>query len=82
MNLDKTTKIEEEIVHLPVKELDERIANSKTETDKKFWLTLKNRGLQYQQLKVFNEIYYQKKDKIIFNETKGIKWAQKVIKAD
>lgn len=35
MNLDKTTKIEEEIVHLPVKELDDRIANSKTETDKK-----------------------------------------------
>ncbi len=31
---------------------------------------------------MFNEIYYQKKDKIIFNETKGIKWAQKVIKAD
>lgn len=55
MNLDKTTKIEEEIVHLPVKELDERIANSKTETDKKFWLTLKNRGLQYQQLKVINQ---------------------------
>lgn len=47
MNLDKTTKIEEEIVHLPVKELDDRIPNSKTETDKKFWLTLKNRGLQY-----------------------------------
>ncbi len=55
MNLDKTTKIEEEIVHLSVKELDERIANSKTETDKKFWLTLKNRGLQYQQLKVINQ---------------------------
>lgn len=55
MNLDKTTKIEEEIVHLPVKELDERIANSKTETDKKFGLTLKNRGLQYQQLKVINQ---------------------------
>lgn len=55
MNLDKTTKIEEEIVHLPVKELDDRIPNSKTETDKKFGLTLKNRGLQYQQLKVINQ---------------------------
>lgn len=34
----------------------------------------------YDNTKMFNEIYYKNKDKIIFNETKGINWAQKVIK--
>lgn len=55
MNLEKTDKIEKEIVNLPVKELNERIENAKSETDKRFWLALKNRGLQYKQMKVINE---------------------------
>lgn len=36
----------------------------------------------YDNTKMFNEIYYKKKDTIIFNETKGINWAQKIIKVD
>ncbi|MCZ3760046.1 hypothetical protein RON44_09145 [Lactobacillus gasseri] len=55
MNFEKTNKIENEIVNLPVKELEERIDNSNNEIDKRFWLVLKNRRLQYLQRKVINK---------------------------
>lgn len=55
MNFEKTNKIENEIVNLPVKELEERIDNSNNEIDKIFWLVLKNRRLQYLQRKVINK---------------------------
>lgn len=55
MDFEKTNKIEQEIVNLPVKELEERIENSNNEIDKRFWLALKNRRLQYRQRKVINQ---------------------------
>ncbi|PAB54616.1 hypothetical protein A3Q05_06485 [Lactobacillus johnsonii] len=55
MNFEKTNKIEKEIANIPVKELEERIENSNNDIDKRFWLTLKNRRLQYRQRKIINQ---------------------------
>ncbi|TWU79276.1 hypothetical protein [Lactobacillus johnsonii] len=55
MNFEKTNKIEKEIANLPVKELEERIENANNDIDKRFWLTLKNRRLQYRQRKIINQ---------------------------